>query len=116
MLAVSSRKYYLPAKSDEGWFLYRRDNVDESLWSKSFNYTIMWDEATVEENPDAGKFKATFEYNGASVRPNMRTLRKYGAEKLQSIISRLSSYKDDDGSPPVTGDDLLREIKSKTCR
>jgi hypothetical protein len=113
MLAVSSRKYYLPVKSDDGWFLYRRDNLDESLYSKTFNYTLMWDESTVAEHPMAGEFKATFEYNGASVRPNMRTLRKMSAEKLQPIISRLSSYKDNEGSSLVTGDDLLREIRNK---
>lgn len=91
MLAVSSRKYFLPQRQEDGyWQLYRRDNAEEIINTRTFNYTIEFDQVDIDADPRYGKFKATFIYDGTSVKPNMRAIRRYGADRLQPIVSKLS--------------------------
>lgn len=83
MLSVSSLNYYIPVKTNNvhngiGWLLYRR-NSDEITYAKQFNYTVV-----------DGTRKATFSYDGKSVKPSPRTLRIFGAQRTGDCVSYLS--------------------------
>jgi hypothetical protein len=83
MLSVSSLNYFLPVRTinsdnEVRWWLNRIDS-DDAVYAKSFNYTVI-----------DGDEKATFVFNGSSVKPSPRTLRIYGAERTGSYVSILS--------------------------
>lgn len=83
MLSVSSLNYYVPVKADNvqgsvGWLLYRKDS-DEITFARQFNYTVV-----------DGTRRATFSYDGKSVKPSPRTLRIFGAQRTGDCVSYLS--------------------------
>jgi len=88
MLSVSAMDYYVPVQISQdnmvSWRLDRRGS-DEFTSATKFNYTAFF------END-----KATFIYDGPSVKPSPRTLRVFGSEwtsKAVSILSRNQSPK-----------------------
>jgi hypothetical protein len=90
MLAVSDGKYELPVKhtssnGDVYWMIRSRTHNDV-VSAKRFNFTLLAD-------ADAETDRMTFTYDGNSVKPTARTLRKHGAAKLQPIVSKLSARK-----------------------
>jgi hypothetical protein len=83
MLSVSSLNYYVPVKANNvqgsvGWLLYRKDS-DEITFARQFNYTVV-----------DGTRRATFSYDGKSVKPSPRTLRIFGAQRTGDCVSYLS--------------------------
>lgn len=81
MLSVSNSLYELPSydASVDKWLLQSRKSPDECLIARTFNYTLF-----------DGDGKYTFIYDGKSVKPTPRTLRVYGADHLQPIVSKLA--------------------------
>jgi hypothetical protein len=88
MLAVNGKEYLVPVKtvdSDGGvaWKLIHHElsgaTADDYTIAKRFNYT-----------QGNGSERVTFTYDAASVKPNPRTLRVYGAEQLQRLVSALA--------------------------
>lgn len=88
MLAVNGKEYLVPVKtvdSDGGvaWKLVHHEfsgaTADDYTIAKRFNYT-----------QGTGSERVTFTYDAASVKPNPRTLRVYGAEQLQRLVSALA--------------------------
>jgi len=92
MLAISSTKYYLPVKltGDSGirWLLVARKGDDQTFATK-FNYTL---QVKFEDDEFCDRFTAC--YDGSSVKPAARTLRVFGAERCQRVVSYLSSMDD----------------------
>lgn len=87
MLSLDDKYYQIPGKSEGGWML---QGMRETRWiEQPFHYTMHG--FTFRGVKYEGKF--TFVYDGNSVRPNARTLRLYGAEMLQPIVSALSTRK-----------------------
>lgn len=83
MLSVSSLNYYVPVRADDvqrgiGWLLYRKDS-NEITYATQFNYTVV-----------EGARRATFSYDGKSVKPSPRTLRIFGAQRTGDCVSYLS--------------------------
>jgi hypothetical protein len=93
MLAMSDRYYYVPRRydteTDTVWIINRigssEENPDYTVAS-NFNYTaLVYIDGKLE--------RLTFEYHGRSVRPSIRTLRKFGSEFINPLISKLSQNK-----------------------
>lgn len=88
MLAVSDGKYELPVKQTspdgEVFWLLRNKEHNDIMRAKRFNFTLL-------AGADAESDRMTFTYDGNSVKPTARTLRKHGAAKLQPIVSKLSA-------------------------
>jgi hypothetical protein len=92
MWAINSARHLPPIKCDdaEGWLIEEwkvNDDGDIEIVATThridaFNYTF--------KNASTGE-RLTFVYDGASVKPMYRTLRKYGAEALQPIVARLAN-------------------------
>lgn len=92
MWAINSTRYLPPVKCDQGdaWYIieWKVDetgdikHVAKTIRADAFNYTF--------KNDRTGE-RLTFIYDGASVKPMYRTLRKYGAEALQPIVARLAN-------------------------
>lgn len=98
MWAINSRNYLPPMKADEEyegqhhvcWLIYeaiklpdgKYRTIAETYRAAEFSYTFA--------NSETGE-RMTFIYNGASVKPAYRTLRKYGAEALQPIVAILAN-------------------------
>jgi hypothetical protein len=93
MLAVSSDKFKVPFRTSEsaGWVLESIDGLESTIVNKPFNYTFVFSLTN-----DDTHYKFTYTYDGASVKPNGRTLRLLGAECTSKIVSSLSrmTYKD----------------------
>lgn len=81
MLSVSNSLYEQPSfdASADKWLLQSRMSPDECLIARTFNYTII-----------DGDSKYTFIFDGKSVKPTPRTLRVYGADYLQPLVSKLA--------------------------
>jgi len=92
MLAVSGARYYLPVKQtgDQGvyWLLIPREGEDR-MFAPKFNYTLR---VKFEKDEFCERFTAC--YNGKSVKPAPRTLRVFGAQRCQRVVSYLSSMDD----------------------
>lgn len=109
MLAVSDGKYELPVKqtSPDGevyWIIRSRTHNDVTR-AKRFNFTLL-------TGADAETDRMTFTYDGNSVKPTARTLRKHGAAKLQPIVSRLSARK----VKPVVAETHSDQPESNTAK
>lgn len=105
MLAISSTKYRIPIKKvTDGltrWMIISRIGEDR-LVAVKFNYTI-----TVKFGDEFCE-RFTAHYDGSSVKPAARTLRVFGSERCQRVVSFLSS-RDDlvDAIMHPTGDTLI---------
>lgn len=84
MLALSAKDYYLPVcmPDDEKWMI-ERINGDDMIVAREFSFTC----PVIHEG---SKDRFTFYYNGLSVRPAPRTLRRFGSTVTSSVVSRLS--------------------------
>jgi len=91
MWAINSARHLPPVKSPSGngWIVAERKTDDhgglkiiaQTSRLDPFNYTFKLHDGE----------RLTFVYDGASVKPMYRTLRKYGAEALQPIVARLAN-------------------------
>lgn len=103
MLSLSSEKYFVPLvyHNDEGnaaWKLQRIESNDYIV-AEEFRYVGILDDLR-----DGSEYRMSFIYNGNSVRPDGRTLRKYGPDtkeaeilprfNLGRLVSRLATNKD----------------------
>lgn len=84
MLSLDSRRYQIPRRVDSGWEVEAENET--RIIRQPFNYTLY----SLKFRGVHYEGKYTFIYDGNSVRPTYRTLRVYGAEQLQPIISALS--------------------------
>lgn len=88
MLSVSSDRYTFPylvreASGQRAWHMSSRIGKDV-IAAVEFNFTLkLYDGDNVVD-------RMTFHYCKSSVKPNARTLRKYGAEDLSRVVSILS--------------------------
>jgi len=104
MWAVDSKRYSIPAQvktqdSDNiQWQLVATDRCEDNsfrarekvLRKDPFVYTAV--------NTENGE-RMSFMYDGTSVKPAMRTLRKYGAKALQPVVAFLANVvAEEDGS------------------
>lgn len=75
MYSIGTDRYYVPtgcqSDGEFKWRLISRKGSDEVLVKGPFNYTIQFTDFT--GSPD----RLTFNYDGTSVTPTMRTLRRY---------------------------------------
>lgn len=98
MWAINSREYLPPIKTlDESnhvvWLIHRyvrtsegKVRITEEVYRPGeFTYTFI--------QPESGD-KMSFVYDGASVKPTFRTLRLYGAEKLQPVVAIMANIRD----------------------
>jgi hypothetical protein len=87
MLAISSDKFKTPYKqgNEEGWMVESVDDTESRFIKTAFTYTI------IGFNPMNGeRYHYGFIYEGNSVKPNPRTLRKLGAASTSEIVRQLS--------------------------
>lgn len=104
MWAIDSRRYSIPAqvKTQDSdtiqWQLVVADECEDNkfrarekvLRKDPFVYTAV--------NTENGE-RMSFMYDGSSVKPAMRTLRKYGAKALQPVVAFLANQVvEEDGS------------------
>lgn len=101
MLAVSGTRYHLPIKvsGDTGvsWLLVPRKGEDRTI-AHTFNFTMR-----VKFIKDEFCERFTARYDGSSVKPAGRTLRVFGSDRCQRVVSYLSSKDKLNGSE----DDLI---------
>lgn len=96
MWAITSERYTAPVKD------VLDPETKEQLWRiygyrEDENYNIVLTDYTVRREPfvytiqdrQSGE-RASFIYDGSSVKPAPRTLRLYGAEALRPLIAKLS--------------------------
>lgn len=88
MLSVSSDKYTIPylVRSSNGMRAWQMKSLKgrDMLAAIDFNYTFkLYDFGRVAD-------RMTFHYCKSSVKPNARTLRRYGADGLSRVVSILS--------------------------
>lgn len=106
MFSVSSVEFKAPRKmlfGDEvGWLMDGRAIRDGERVAvsqdKPFNYTFR------QTRSDGVVEKLTFIYHGRSVKPAMRTLRKYGADRLAPLVKALANLKVGDQAVPYITD------------
>lgn len=89
MLSLDSKRYQIPRKVAQGWKLVAENET--RIIEDTFSYTFV-SGLTLSGVGYEGKY--TFIYDGDSVKPNARTLRIFGAEKLQPIVSVLANRKE----------------------
>lgn len=84
MLAIDSSRFKRPKYSQltRMWLLQPNEDNGTSTYADKFSYTIL------ESNG-----KMTFMYDGKSVKASPRTLRIYGAEIVNPLISELAQTK-----------------------
>lgn len=95
MWAIDSKRYSIPAlvKTQDSdnvqWHLQVTEDDDDGyrpmeqvLRKDPFVYTVV--------NTETGE-RMSFVYNGTSVKPAYRTLRKYGAQALQPVVAFLAN-------------------------
>lgn len=119
MLSVSGKEYCIPMKTcDEWdevcWRLYRRPThsaiASEYVVAKSFNFTLWLKldtpgntyEITVRDCRVLRPYtleRATFIYDGESVKPTGRTLRIFGSERLEPVVKWLAFNRELDPKP-----------------
>lgn len=90
MLAVNSKRYRIPQRIRDGdgvaWILKPTgQDFGEVTRVERFTYTYLYN----------GQ-RASFVYDGASVKPSPRTLRVFGAEKTGSVVKFLASNTEQD--------------------
>lgn len=91
MLAINSGKYQTPVRMKDAdgetvWKLVPVSGMElDYMVAYTFNYT--WTD---------GEWRATFHYEGGSVKPSPRTLRVYGAEVLRDVVLALATHEADD--------------------
>lgn len=90
MLAINSSKFSVPvrmksADGDTVWKLISDIGIGlDYMVAYTFNYTWTY-----------GEWRATFHYEGGSVKPSPRTLRVYGAEVLEDVVLALATNQDE---------------------
>lgn len=115
MLAVSCREYYVPYRFQGFWFLQRR-NSEEVTKVNCFKYTLLPDKVEGMSDYEAfGNERITFEFNDASVKPSMRSIRKYGSELCRILASWLSKERYHEGYKPKTGLEFLSAASDLDC-
>jgi hypothetical protein len=90
MLSVSSSKYFVPVRhklpnGQMTWALVRHE-ANDMMIATSFNYTFK-----VLKTRQGDSDRATLVYDGTSVKPTPRTLRVYGTDWCQKIVSIMST-------------------------
>lgn len=94
MLSISASRYFPPRwieheKSGVQWVALNVDAHDR-IYAKQFNFTI----PVVDEDAygECVEDRMTFVYNGGSIAPAPRTLRRYGADSTNQVVKVLRGF------------------------
>lgn len=94
MLSVSSKKYMLPqfepgSSDDVGRWHVKYTSSDDEIVAREMKYTL-WINAVYSDGI-VTRDRITVQFGpGLSVKPDYRSLRKYGSDTMSAIVSKLS--------------------------